>query len=167
MTEDEMVGWHRQLNGYEFEQALGDSGGQISLVCCSLWGHKELDKTERLSKDNDSEELWQEPAGGRGLRKASPAVRPLPAASLGWAPSALFTHSHRVLECHVSARTVLQPRGAQRGRRCPCPHPHLLRGGGPSVKCKSLVGPQGTASPSLGRPQARPGSPSYGWCCDP
>ena len=34
MTEDEMVGWHHQLNGHEFEQALGDSEGQGSLACC-------------------------------------------------------------------------------------------------------------------------------------
>ena len=33
MTEDEMVGWHRQLNGHEFEQALVDDEGQGSLVC--------------------------------------------------------------------------------------------------------------------------------------
>jgi len=33
-TEDEMVGWHHQLNGHEFEQTLGDSEGQGSLVCC-------------------------------------------------------------------------------------------------------------------------------------
>ena len=41
-TEDEMVGWHHQLNGHEFEQALGDSGGQGSLVHCSPQGPKEL-----------------------------------------------------------------------------------------------------------------------------
>ena len=39
-TEDEMVGWHHRLNGYEFEQALGDDAGQGSLACCSPWGHK-------------------------------------------------------------------------------------------------------------------------------
>ena len=43
--EDEMVGWHHQLNGHEFEQTLGDSEGQGSLACCSLWGHKESDMT--------------------------------------------------------------------------------------------------------------------------
>ena len=42
-----MVGWHHQLNG--FEQALGVGEGQGSLVCCSPWGHKELDMTERLN----------------------------------------------------------------------------------------------------------------------
>ena len=48
MTGDEMVGWHHQLNGHESEQALGDSIGQGSLVCCSPWGHKESDTTEQL-----------------------------------------------------------------------------------------------------------------------
>ena len=37
-TEDEMFGWHHRLNGHEFEQTLGDSGGQGSLKCCSPWG---------------------------------------------------------------------------------------------------------------------------------
>ena len=46
MTEDEMVGWHHRLNGHQFEKALGDGRGQGRLVCCSLWGHKELDMTE-------------------------------------------------------------------------------------------------------------------------
>ena len=41
MTENEMVGWHHQLNGHEFIQTLGDSEGQGSLVCCSSWGLKE------------------------------------------------------------------------------------------------------------------------------
>ena len=49
MTEDEMVGWHHQLNGHEFEQTPGDGEGQESLACCSLWSHKELDMTERLN----------------------------------------------------------------------------------------------------------------------
>ena len=44
MTEDEMVGWHHRLNGHEFEQTPTDSEGQGSLVCCSPWGCKELDK---------------------------------------------------------------------------------------------------------------------------
>ena len=42
-TEDEMVGWHPQFNGREFEQTPGDREGQESLVCCSSWGYKELD----------------------------------------------------------------------------------------------------------------------------
>ena len=44
-TEDEMVGWHHQLSGHEFEQTLGDSEGQSSLACWRSWGRKELDKT--------------------------------------------------------------------------------------------------------------------------
>jgi len=48
ITKDEMVGCQHQLNGHEFEQILGDSEGQGSLVCCSPWGHKESDMTERL-----------------------------------------------------------------------------------------------------------------------
>ena len=47
MTEDEMVGWHHQLNGHAFQQPLGDGEGQESLVCCSPWGHKESDMTEQ------------------------------------------------------------------------------------------------------------------------
>ena len=43
MTEDEMVGWHHQINGHEFEQTLGDREGQTSLVCCGSWSCKELD----------------------------------------------------------------------------------------------------------------------------
>ena len=46
MTEDEMVEWHHQLNGQEFEQALGDGERQGSLAHCSPWVHKELDMTE-------------------------------------------------------------------------------------------------------------------------
>ena len=46
MTEDEMVGWHHQLTGHEFEQTPGDGERQGSLACCSPWSHKELDKTE-------------------------------------------------------------------------------------------------------------------------
>ena len=50
-TEDEMVGWRHQLNGHEFEQALGDGEGQGSLACCSPRGHKELDTTEQLNNN--------------------------------------------------------------------------------------------------------------------
>ena len=48
-TEDKIIGWHHQLNGHEFEQALGVSNEQGSLVCCSPWGRKESDTTERLN----------------------------------------------------------------------------------------------------------------------
>ena len=46
MTDDEMVGWHNQLNGHDFEQALGDGEGQESQVCWGQWSHKESDMTE-------------------------------------------------------------------------------------------------------------------------
>ena len=49
MTEDEMVGWHHQHNGHEFEQASGVGDGQGSPACCSPLHHKESDTTERLS----------------------------------------------------------------------------------------------------------------------
>ena len=52
MTEDEMVGWYRQINGHEFEQAPGDGDGQGGLVCCSPWGYKESDTTEQLNNNN-------------------------------------------------------------------------------------------------------------------
>ena len=52
MTEDEMVGWHHQLDGHEFEQPPGVGDGQGSLACCSPWGRKQLDTTERLNSDN-------------------------------------------------------------------------------------------------------------------
>ena len=45
VTEDDMIGWHYQLNGRVFEQTLGDSKGQGSLACCSPGAHKELDIT--------------------------------------------------------------------------------------------------------------------------
>ena len=52
-TEDEMAGWHHWLYGHEFEQALRVGDGQGGLACCSPWGHKESDTTERLN--------WTEP----------------------------------------------------------------------------------------------------------
>ena len=44
-----MVGWHRWLNGHEFEQAPTVGDGQESLACCSPWGRRELDTTEWLN----------------------------------------------------------------------------------------------------------------------
>ena len=49
MTENEMVEWHHQLDGHEFEQAPGVGEGQGSLACCIPWGHKESDTTEQLN----------------------------------------------------------------------------------------------------------------------
>ena len=50
-----MVEWHHRLNGHEFEQALGDSEGQGSLMCCSPSGRKESDTTEQLNNNNNSD----------------------------------------------------------------------------------------------------------------
>ena len=48
-----MVGWHHRLNGYELGQTPGDSKGQGGLACCSSWGCKESDTTQRLNNSND------------------------------------------------------------------------------------------------------------------
>ena len=48
-TEDEMAGWHHQLDGHEFEWTPGDGDGQGGLSCCSPWGRKESDMTEQLN----------------------------------------------------------------------------------------------------------------------
>ena len=60
VTEDKMVGWHHQLNGYKFEQTLGDGEEQRRLVCCSPWGHKELGYvlvTEQQQRRGDQGEV--------------------------------------------------------------------------------------------------------------
>ena len=51
VTEDKVVEWHHWLNGHEFEQALGDGERQGGLACCSPWGRKESDTTERLNNN--------------------------------------------------------------------------------------------------------------------
>ena len=48
-TEDEMAGWHHQLDACEFERTPGVGDGQGGLVCCDSWGHKQSDTTERLN----------------------------------------------------------------------------------------------------------------------
>ena len=48
-TMDEMVRWHHQFNGHEFEEAPGVGNRQGSLACCSPWGRRESDTTERLT----------------------------------------------------------------------------------------------------------------------
>ena len=55
MTEDKMVGWRHRLEGHEYEQAPGDSEGQGSLACCSPWGCKELDTTQRLNNNEQAD----------------------------------------------------------------------------------------------------------------
>ena len=51
-TEVEMVEWHLQLNGHEFEQAPGDGEGQGSLACCGPWGCKVSKTPEKLNNNN-------------------------------------------------------------------------------------------------------------------
>ena len=48
-AEDEMDGWHHQLNGHEFEQASGVGERQGSLACCSTRDHEELETTDQLN----------------------------------------------------------------------------------------------------------------------
>ena len=50
--ENEMIGWHQQLNGHEFEKTPGESEGQGSLEGCSPWGQKESDMTEQVKNNN-------------------------------------------------------------------------------------------------------------------
>ena len=50
MTEDEMVGWHHQIDIHGFGWTLGVGDGQGGLACCCSWGCKELDTTERLNR---------------------------------------------------------------------------------------------------------------------
>ena len=57
MIEDDMVGWHHQVNGHKFEQAPGDGERQGSLACYSSWSCKELDKTSRLNNNNFSSSI--------------------------------------------------------------------------------------------------------------
>ena len=52
MIEDEMVGWHHQLDRHEFEQVPGVGDGQGSLACCSPWGLKQSDTTEQLNNNS-------------------------------------------------------------------------------------------------------------------
>ena len=58
MTKDEMIRQHHGHSGQESEQTPGDSEGQGSLACCSPWGHREADATERLSLH-----AWREEEG--------------------------------------------------------------------------------------------------------
>ena len=52
-----MVGWHYQVNQYELEQLPGDSEAQGGLACCSPWGRKESDMTQRLNKTTKDNKL--------------------------------------------------------------------------------------------------------------
>ena len=49
--ENEIFGWHHQLNGHEFEQDPGVGEGQRSVACCSAWSRKQLDTTKQLNNN--------------------------------------------------------------------------------------------------------------------
>ena len=76
MTEDEMVGWHHQLNGREFEQTQGDDKGQGSLACCSPWGHKESDMTKLLNNNRTQIPSPLTPSSAHCLRHPGRLCRP-------------------------------------------------------------------------------------------
>ena len=73
-TEDEKVGWHHWLNGHEFEQTLGNSEGQGSLLCFSPWGCKESDVTEWLNNNKVGVGAWSRSTGrvGHGCHNKTP-----------------------------------------------------------------------------------------------
>ena len=54
MIEDEIIGWDHRLEGHEFEQTLGGGEGQGGLGCCSPWGLKELDTSQRLNPNSNA-----------------------------------------------------------------------------------------------------------------
>ena len=60
-----MIGWHHCLNGCEFEQTQEDGEEQGRLACCSSWGHKESDTTERLNNKTQLHPLEALEVGGR------------------------------------------------------------------------------------------------------
>ena len=74
-----MVEWHHRLNGHEFEQALGDSGGQGRLVRCNPWGCKESDVIWRLSNNGipGVEEMWLRFSRVRTAEPWNPSDRPV------------------------------------------------------------------------------------------
>ena len=123
MTEDEMVGWHHQVNACEFEQARGDVEGQGSLACCSLWGHRETDMTKHLN--NNNLDLWSPPP-----RATPPAPLESHSTKRVWSPLhtavcvSVTPASPPCLSC-VSGRTTHWPRGCdsmnqETPRNVPC-----------------------------------------------
>ena len=85
MTEDEMVGWHHQLNGLEFgwNSAVGD--GQGGLACCGSWGFKELDMTEWLN--------WTE-LKGKSVNKCIWEFRSQVTAAISWSKESKSGHKN-------------------------------------------------------------------------
>ena len=73
MKEGELVRWHPPCDGHEFEQAPGVGDGQGRLACCSPWGRKESDMTERL---NNTKRAIEKPEGEAlgGINPAAPLI---------------------------------------------------------------------------------------------
>ena len=93
MTEDKIVGWHHQLNGHEFEQALGDGEGQGSLPCCSPWGCKQSDTTDRLNNNkirNGHMEVFFNTTGSKIMRVAEGDV---------YIQYTLYNHKQNMFSC--------------------------------------------------------------------
>ena len=92
-AENARVRWHQWLNGHEFEQALGDGGGQRSLLCCSPWGCKQSHITKPLSNSSN-----------KNVGREKPACSSIPL-SRGWADTentdqslvSLLFHSKEVI----------------------------------------------------------------------
>ena len=79
-----MVGWHHRLKGHEFELPPGVGDGQGGLACCSPWGRKDSDMTERL---NETELLVSLPVAKTEERESlltQPATFPAPHLGRGW-----------------------------------------------------------------------------------
>ena len=96
-AESEVVGWHHHLNGHESEQTPGDSEGQGRLACCSSWGHKVSDMTERLNKEYP--ECTSEPPGG------FPAPRS-PRTLLDWGHTLRTSEADQQTQAEVNKRTA-------------------------------------------------------------
>ena len=114
MTEDEMAGWHRWLDGHEFEWTPGVGDGQAGLVCCDSWGRKESDMTERLN--------WTEVIKAKKLRK-----------TVGW--ERLEYRSVGVQFSHSVVSDSLRPYEPQHARPpCPSPAPRVHSDSRPSSR---------------------------------
>ena len=104
-TEDEMTGWHHQLNGLEFEQALWDSEGQGSLACCSPQGLKESDRTLQLNSKNK---------GTQGLRNhPEPCTHFTPEGCKAWSRPILL----ETMQAWQREGAGIEPRCKEPGKR--------------------------------------------------
>ena len=113
-TQDEVVGWHHQLDGHEFEQALGISDEQGSLTCCSPWGCKEPDMSEELNwtdPRSKSESVWVK----RSRSVVSNSLRPR-----GLYPTRLlcpwdFPGNSTGVDCHFLLQGIFPTQGLNLG----------------------------------------------------